>query len=118
MNRLVLLVWITTACAAQTTDIQQRRFSRTGSAQFEADTEGVVVHFGGRDWKVDLSRLPLNARDCPDDAEAQQTCATTRAPCLPCIKAWEPVAWDEAHKVFYMAAATDTGKNRPWIMFS
>ena len=112
-----LLLGLSVTCLAQT-QTSHREFKPTGSAQFEDDSEGVVVHFGGRDWKPDLSQLPLKAKDCPENPEAEKACANVRLACLACITAWDPVAWDEAREVFYMAAALGIGRNRPSIIFA
>jgi hypothetical protein len=112
-----LLIGLSMTCLAQT-QTSGRVFKPTGSAQFEADSEGVVVHFDGRGWKPDLSQLPLKAKDCPENPEAEKACTNARLACLACITEWEPVAWDEPREIFYMAAGLDVGKNRPWIIFA
>ncbi|HWD00031.1 MAG TPA: hypothetical protein VG456_24895 [Candidatus Sulfopaludibacter sp.] len=112
-----LLIGLSMTCLAQI-QTSGRVFKPTGSAQFEADSEGVVVHFGGRNWKPDLSRLLLRATDCPENADAEKACANLRLACLACITEWEPVVWDEPREIFYMAAAIGVGKNRPWVIFA
>ena len=94
-----LLLRLNVTCLAQT-QTSHRDFKPTGAAQFEGDSEGVVVHFGGRDWKPALSQLPLKAKDCPENLEAEKACANARLACLACITEWEPVSWDEPREIF------------------
>jgi len=92
------------------------RLGSTGSAQFEASSSGVVIRYGGREWTVDLSKLPIDPDKC-EEAGAQQRCAGGGGiACLPCVREWQPVAWDEQRETFYMAASTGTGQNRLWVI--
>jgi hypothetical protein len=115
---LAVLICIVTGCLAQTTQSEGREFKALGSARLEATADRIAVYFMGREYRVDLSRLPLSAKDCPEQ-ETNQKCAThpgTR--CLDCITEWSPIAWDEPRRLFYMAASTNIGKNRPWVIFA
>jgi hypothetical protein len=94
-----------------------RKFNAMGSAWLETDYQSVIIHYGGREWSVDLSQIPIAAGDC-EDPDASQSCAKSHVNCLDCISAWQPVVWDEPHQVFYMAAGTGTGKNKPWVIMA
>lgn len=113
---MVLLAFLAVECAAQITVIKLPR--PMGDAQFDSNSDGVTIIYRDRNWKVDLSRLPIRPDEC-EDAAAREECA--RHPgirCLACVREWQPVAWDETRKIFYLAAGTGTAHNRPWIVLS
>lgn len=111
---MVLLACLAAAAAPQVTIT--KRLKPTGSAQLEASSSGVVIRYGGREWTVDLSKLPIDPDEC-EEAGAQQRCAGGGGiACLPCVREWQPVAWDEQRETFYMAASTGTSQNRPWVV--
>jgi hypothetical protein len=117
MKALTAFICLAMSCVAQTTKGESRKFKPLGSAEFEANADRVAVYFLGREYRVDLSRLPLSVKDCPDPNAGEQCAAHPGAPCLECVTDWQPIAWDEPRQLFYMAASTDTGRNRPWIIF-
>jgi len=116
MKSLLLLACLAVAATPQAT--VTRRFVPTGSAQFDPGSAGLVIRYGGRDWTVEFSKLPIRPDEC-EAADVRQKCAEGGGlACLPCVREWQPVAWDELREVFYMAASTaSSGQNRPWVIF-
>jgi hypothetical protein len=112
---LACLAAATTGLAPTTKTIAKTRI-QTGPAEFYDSEEGVVIRYHGRDWKVDLSRLHIDAKEC-EDPDAQDKCAAhPGAACLSCITEWQPVAWDAPREIYYMAASTGMSQNRSWIV--
>jgi hypothetical protein len=120
MKFLLLLVCFASASTAQAPNTSRAKstksFKPTGTAQFDVGGDGVVIRYSGREWKVDLSNLHVDAEDCENPGLREKCAAHPGDACLPCITGWEPVAWDEPREIFYMAASTGTGQNRPWII--
>ena len=104
MRILAVLAWLAT-CIAQT-KLDTRSFNTLGSGRFEILADGIMISVGGREFRVGESQLPLNASDCTAPRATRK-----------CVQYWDGIAWDEPRGVFYLAAATDTGQNKPWIIF-
>jgi len=116
MKLTVLVALSVIAGAAQTT--YTKRPGPIGDAQLEAGSDGVVIVYNNQSWKVDLSTLPIRSDECEDSDAGKKCAAHPGLGCLPCVREWQPVAWDEEREIFYLAAGTGMSHNRPWIIFS
>lgn len=115
---LVLACFAVAATAQVTATKTQKTFKAIESAQLDVSSDGPVIRYDGREWKPDLSKVPIRTDDC-ETPEDKERCADQPATgCLLCAKEWAPVAWDEPRKVFYLATCTGPGQNREWIIFA
>jgi hypothetical protein len=115
---IVLVAWLAIVGGAQTTSTSITRLKPTGDAQLEPGPDGVAIVYGQQDWNVDLSALPIRPDECEDSGASKKCAAHPGIGCLPCVREWQPVAWDEKREIFYLAAGTGTAQNRPWIILS
>ena len=75
-----------------------------------------MITYDNQNRNVDLSRLPIHADECQESAASKECAAHPVRGCLPCVREWQPVAWDKKREIFCMAAGTGTSHNRPWII--
>ena len=78
-----------------------------GSARVVINSDGLAISVGGHEYRAATPQLPLEPRDCPQAVPGKE-----------CVRLWDGIAWDEAREVLYLAAATDIGQNKPWMIFS
>jgi len=116
MKVVILVVLLVSAGAAQNTSTKRSKL--TGDAQLEANSDGVVIMYGNQNWNVDLSTLPIRPDECEDSGASGKCAAHPGLGCLPCVREWQPVAWDEKREIFYLGAGTGTSHNRSWIILS
>jgi hypothetical protein len=78
-----------------------------GSARIQITSDGLWISVRGRDYRVNVSRLPLIPSDCPQTGVNEN-----------CVQLWDGIAWDEPREVLYLAAAPHIGQNKQWMIFA
>jgi len=73
------LICMATGCLAQATQSEGREFKALGSARLEATAGRIAVHFMGREYPIDLSRLPMAgfANSMAPNTTARMLCEST-----------------------------------------
>src|SRR6266516_971102 len=86
---------------------------RVGSFKAFIRESGLDIQFGNERYHLDRSKFPVYAIDCRDSSQCPKP---KPAYCENCVKLAELLMWDEPHRKLFFAIATDTSKNKPWIL--
>jgi hypothetical protein len=93
--------------------VNNSRFFQSGKLKFRYSSSGMDFELGEQRRHLDSKQLPVYANDCNDGGKCSPQ---RRTFCEACIKYLDGVAWDERRQRVFFAIATDTAKNKPWIL--